>query len=72
MTTPLEKAARALAARRRAKNPSELDRQRALAVLKAIREPTPDAIKAGSCGGDWPHAAETWQAMIDHITEGKD
>ncbi|UAB76969.1 hypothetical protein INR77_08920 [Erythrobacter sp. SCSIO 43205] len=39
--------------------------KQAEAVLRAIREPSEEMIKAGSCGGDWPHASETWQAMID-------
>lgn len=59
--TMLEKAARALAARRRAKNPSELDRQRVLAVLEAIRDPDEEMIDAM---GDTPGMKAASNTMV--------
>lgn len=37
----------------------------ARAALEELREPTPEMLAAGSCGGDVPYADDVWQAMIN-------
>ena len=68
----IERVARALAKRNYpAFNDADIDEmwegwaEDAATAVQAMREPTPEMIEAGSAGGDWPHALETWQAMID-------
>ena len=76
VTSPVERIARVLAAETLSINgegddasaASEIDAtwfgqiDRAIAVLKTLREPTPEMVEAGrEAGGD---PAETWNAMV--------
>jgi hypothetical protein len=76
VTSPVERIARVLAAEALSINgegddasaASEIDAtwfsqiDRAIAVLKTLREPTPEMVEAGREASDNP--AETWNAMV--------
>ncbi|QDC37059.1 hypothetical protein [Sphingobium fuliginis] len=54
--------------------PSAIDELLAVAVLKALREPTPAMVeaveRASRLGGIWS-AKSAWQAMIDAALDGE-
>jgi hypothetical protein len=76
VTSPLERIARVIAAEALSINAGGQDasvggavdavwreeRARALAVLKTLREPTPEMVEAGRAAGSDP--AEIWSAMV--------